>query len=225
MIKHWLKRSWARMQRPPLGGSDAFLNHCSGVVHVGANTGQERELYRRQGLRVIWLEPIPEVYAQLVCNLAHYPDQRAVEALITEQDGEQVVLHVANNGGASSSLLDLAKHKEIWPEVDFVKDLPMNGRSLPTVLAREGVDLRHYDALVLDTQGTELRILRGALPVLQGFTHVRAEAPDHEAYKGCCTVDELAAFMNGQGYKETARTAFAAHPDGGRYFDVVFSKQ
>lgn len=224
-MKHWLKRAWARLNRPALGGSDAFLNDCRGVVHVGANTGQERELYRRQGLRVVWIEPIPEVYAQLVHNLAHYPDQRAVQALITEQDGAQVVLHVANNGGASSSLLELAKHREIWPEVDFVKDLPLTGWSLPTVLAREGVDLRHYDALVLDTQGTELHILRGAPPLLKGFRHIRAEAPDHEAYKGCCTVDELVTFMEEQGYKETVRTAFAAHPDGGRYFDVVFSRR
>jgi len=36
---------------------DGFLQKVSGVVHIGANTGQERELYKKYGLRVIWVEP------------------------------------------------------------------------------------------------------------------------------------------------------------------------
>ena len=44
---------------------DDFLRSCSGVIHVGANSGQERELYAQHGLNVVWIEPIPEVYTAL----------------------------------------------------------------------------------------------------------------------------------------------------------------
>ena len=44
-------------------GPDDFLRDVTGVVHVGANTGQERDKYARHGLSVIWVEPIPDIYA------------------------------------------------------------------------------------------------------------------------------------------------------------------
>ena len=41
---------------------DAFLRRVRGLVHVGANTGQERESYASHGLSVIWVEPIGDVF-------------------------------------------------------------------------------------------------------------------------------------------------------------------
>jgi|688.fasta_scaffold125077_4 hypothetical protein len=32
---------------------DSFLNRIIGIIHVGANTGQERELHASKGLRVL----------------------------------------------------------------------------------------------------------------------------------------------------------------------------
>lgn len=43
----------------------AISRRGDGVVHVGANLGQERELYEHYGLNVLWVEPIPEVFEQL----------------------------------------------------------------------------------------------------------------------------------------------------------------
>ena len=48
---------------------DSFLDRITGIIHVGANTGQERELYASKGLPVLWVEPIPHVYEKLVSNL------------------------------------------------------------------------------------------------------------------------------------------------------------
>ena len=60
-----LRRLRSRLGRWP----DSFLWDCDGVVHIGANTGQERDMYHRLGLRVLWVEPIPSVFAQLRENL------------------------------------------------------------------------------------------------------------------------------------------------------------
>lgn len=61
-------------------GPNRFLNACSSLVHVGANTGQERALYDRYGLAVTWIEPIPALYQELVKNIQPYPRQVAIQA-------------------------------------------------------------------------------------------------------------------------------------------------
>ena len=87
----------ALFQRDP----DRFLREVSGVVHVGANTGQERLVYDQHGLDVIWIEPIPEVFQTLRKNLESFPRQRALQCLVTDQDHEEYEFHIASNNGAS----------------------------------------------------------------------------------------------------------------------------
>ena len=48
---------------------DKLLKKVRGVIHVGANTGQEIQLYVKYGLSVVWIEPIPEVFETLKSNL------------------------------------------------------------------------------------------------------------------------------------------------------------
>ncbi|GMR17054.1 MAG: hypothetical protein BMS9Abin32_108 [Gammaproteobacteria bacterium] len=60
------------------GNPDRFLRFAGGVVHVGANSGQERDLYALFDLPVLWVEPIAEVFRELQANIAGYPQQRAV---------------------------------------------------------------------------------------------------------------------------------------------------
>src|ERR1700681_3357435 len=62
-----------------------FLHKITGLIHVGANIGQERDMYAALNLDVIWIEAIPDVFEQLVANLAGFPKQRAYHLLITEQ--------------------------------------------------------------------------------------------------------------------------------------------
>ncbi len=201
-----------------------FLRSCSGVIHVGANSGQERELYARYGLNVVWIEPIPEVYVALADNIVGYPSQTAINALITDKDGETYTLHVANNEGASSSILDLHDHRDIWPDVHYVRDIVVFSATLPAALHRAGVSLRDYDALVMDTQGSELLVLRGAAPMLRGFKWIKTEAADFEAYKGCTTVSELVDYLRPFGFRLHHKDQFATRTAGGAYFDILFKR-
>ena len=45
--------------------ASSFLNNVSGVIHVGANSGQERYEYNLYSLDVIWIEPIPKIFNKL----------------------------------------------------------------------------------------------------------------------------------------------------------------
>jgi FkbM family methyltransferase len=118
--------------------ADRFLKSCASIVHVGANSGQERELYKYYNLEVTWIEPIPVVFEQLVSNIKPYPKQTAIQALLTDRAGETVKLNIANNSGASSSIFDLALHKDIWPEVDYVDQVQLQTETLDRLLERGG---------------------------------------------------------------------------------------
>lgn len=203
---------------------DAFLESVGGVIHVGANTGQERDLYAKYHLDVVWIEPIPSVFEQLRCNLAGFPKQRAYRYLLTDHDDREYVFHVSSNQGASSSILPLAKHKQMWPEVFYSNDIGLKSTTLSSFVAKEGLDLAGFQALVLDTQGSELIVLKGATTVLPRFRFVKVEVPDFESYTGCCLSSELDEFMSAQGFQERRRNAFNSIPGVGTYFDVLYER-
>src|SRR5271163_274795 len=71
-----------------------LMKKLKGVIHVGANTGHERDEYASYGLNVIWIEPIPWVFKQLNSAISSYPNQRALEYLVLDKDGERMTLHV-----------------------------------------------------------------------------------------------------------------------------------
>jgi FkbM family methyltransferase len=202
-----------------------FLRYIGGIVHVGANTGQEAELYDSFGVGVIWIEPIPEVFENLKRHISGFPKQAAFNYLVTDEDDKDCTLHIANNGGASSSILDLGGHSQMWPDVKYTHTITARGITLGSLLTREDIDVRKFDALILDTQGSELKILKGAASLLPNFRFVKVEVPDFESYKGCCQISELSRFMLSNGFSEHSRVPFMYTSDLGTYFDVVYRSE
>ena len=214
----------AFIDRPFWIDHEAYLREVRGVVHVGANSGQERKLYARYDLPVVWVEPIPEVFAELERNIAAYPKQRAYRALITERPGEQHELHVASNGGASSSILDLKRHTEIWPQVHFQRSIKLESESLPSFFERHALASADYDFLSLDTQGSEMMVLRGAAPMLRSFKYLNVEVADFESYAGCAQLDEMGPYLASLGFAEHVRLVIARKPGIGTYYDIVYRR-
>jgi FkbM family methyltransferase len=219
MSSPFLRRSW-RLLRPLPLGPDRFLAACRSIVHVGANTGAERHLYDSTGLKVVWVEPIPEVFAELQRNLRGFRGQEARMGLAAETTGRKATFHVANNGGASSSMFDFADHSRLWPEVSFVERIELETVRLDDLLAA----VAGVDALVLDTQGAELLVLQGAERLIGSCRFIKAEAADFESYCGGCTLDDLDAFLQSRGFVERSRNNFASAAGVGRYFDVIWER-
>jgi FkbM family methyltransferase len=199
-----------------------LLKKINGLIHVGANTGQEIKLYAKYKLSVIWIEPIPEIFEKLQKNLKDYPRQTALRCLVTDQDNAEYHFHLSNNNGASSSILDLNLHHDIWPEVTFEKTIKLYSKTLSTLLQENEINISNYQMLVIDTQGSELLVLTGAASILHNFTYIQTEVPDFEAYKDCCQLKDLQQFLGEYGYQEIFRRKFATHPGGGSYFDITF---
>ena len=198
-----------------------YLRKVNGIVHVGANAGQERDLYASYGLDVLWIEPIPSVFDELRKNISALPKQRAINCLVTDKDDAEYVLNVASNGGASSSILEFGRHTEIWPEITYQSKMTLKSVTLDTLLGCED----RYQALILDTQGSEHLVLKGAPRLLSTIRYVKTEAADFEAYIGCARVDGLVRMLNSFDFKLIRKDKFAESPHGGQYFDLLFRKR
>lgn len=219
-------RSFLRRARSIFGKDpNAVFGNVKGVIHVGANIGQEIKLYDQYGLTVVWIEPIPHIFEILESNLKGFPRQIAIKALVTDVENGEYQFNLANNGGESSSILDLDLHQEVWPEVTYEKTISLRSSTLPNLLKSRNIDIRNYDMLVLDTQGAELLVLKGASSILDNFTYIKSEVPDFESYKGCCQVKDLESFLGQYGFREYVRHPFAKRHAGGSYYDITYKKK
>ena len=203
---------------------DLFLNQSTGVIHIGANIGQERKLYARHDLDVLWVEPDPKVFKELQKNIDKFKKQKAFQYVISDIDKDEVDFHISSNGGQSSSLLELGEHQTIWPEVQYIDKITLQSFTFKTFIEREKIDPLSFNTIILDTQGAELMVLRGAGDILKNFTFIKTEAADFESYIGCCKIDDLSSYLSKFDFKEVGRWKFA-NSENKNYFDVLFKRK
>ncbi len=178
-----------------------FRRPIRGIVHVGANIGDEREQYAAAGVpAVLWVEPLPDVFAVLQANIAHLPGQSAVQALCSARAGEPVTLNIASNAGASSSILPLGDHARRHPSIHYVGQLQTRSTTVDALLEQRP-DREAFNALVLDVQGAELEVLRGSLRTLEQIDALYVEVSEEPLYEGGCTLEEIWRFLTGQGFR------------------------
>jgi len=201
-----------------------FLENAHGVIHVGANKGQERDIYNSHGLKVLWIEPIQEIYDELIENIKYYPNQIALKYLITDKNNEEYDFMIASNHGGSSSIFDFGLHKEIWPNVHFTNSRKLKSITLTTLLENEKININQYDALIMDTQGSELLVLQGAANIINNFCYILTEVADFEAYIGCCQEKDINVFMETMGYIEVERQIQKTKPEIGSYYNILYKR-
>ena len=216
-----IERSWYN-EREFL---DGFLRNVTGLIHVGANRGQERRYYWLLGLDVIWVEPIVETFNALVDNIASYNRQRAVNALLSEEDGEEYDFQISNQGAGSSSILPFEDHSKIWPDIEYVETRKIRSTTLELLMQREQVNTEEYQALTLDVEGAELLVLKGTGDLIKGFRYVKCEVADFPSRTGTPTTAELDAFLTRAGFAQLIRRSFAMGPGNeGTYWDIVWKR-
>jgi FkbM family methyltransferase len=203
---------------------DSFLNEISGVIHIGASVGQESSLYHDLNLDVAWVEAIPEVFKKLQLNIHGLKKQVAYNYLLTDKDSEFYNFNISNNQGESSSILEMALHSKIWPDIQFTHTLKIRSSTMLSMVKNEAINLNKYQALILDTQGSELLIIKGAAELINRFKYIKIEVPDFESYLGCCQLNELTKYLSAYGFKQTRKEKFAEMEGVGAYYDVLFER-
>lgn len=193
-----------------------------GVLHVGANVGEEAPVYDEMGIKkVIWIEGNPDLKDLLEKNISKYSGQKAYIQCISDENID-TVLHISNNGSQSSSILDLGTHKIVHPDVHYVKDIPVSVCRIDDLFAPNGWgDLKDIDFVNIDVQGAELKVLRGMGNLIDQFKWAYLEVNKAELYKGCVLVDDLDLFMLGKGFRRM-ETFWCGNTNWG---DALYIKQ
>lgn len=168
-----------------------------GVLHVGANVGEEAPVYDELGIKdVVWIEANSQLIPQLLINTREKYKHKVLHALVGDVEGLEVELHISNNAGQSSSILELGTHKIAHPEVHYVGSEVMKMVRLDQHGCWGGLDF-----LNIDVQGSELKVLKGLGDVLHQFKWAYLEVNKAELYKGCPLVEDLDMYLLGFGFK------------------------
>jgi len=172
------------------------FSNVSGVIHVGAHHGQEYEAYQETfgPVPTHWFEPLPETYQVLRENIGSKPGVKTYKcALGPERFVTQIWEETANNG-QSSSIMKPKEHLDQWPHIQFSQSTEILVESL------DSFRISDANMLVIDAQGYELEVLKGAPETLAKIQHVFCEVNSREMYEGCPTLDDLNAYLSQHGF-------------------------
>jgi FkbM family methyltransferase len=164
------------------------------VLHVGAHEAEEYEQYVANGWGpVTWIEAQPDKVQLLKTRFMH-SDNTIIEAAVWDISGVKLNLKIASSS-QSSSLLNFGIHKEKYPTINTVKEIPVTTETLDNLLQEQ-----KFDLIALDIQGSELRALEGFRKGLENIKWVYTEVNKESLYEGCCLVEELDDFLGQLGF-------------------------
>lgn len=174
-----------------------------GILHIGAHVCEERYLYYTINFfedRVLWIEAIQEIVEE---NKKNIPNVNIVNAVISNNDDEEVNFMITNNI-QSSSIFNLKTHLIEHPYVKEVSRRNLKTITLNTLYDKLNLPYDTYDFINLDIQGAELNALKGASKILPHVKAIYTEVSIDELYEGGCLLKEVDEFLKTNNFKRVA---------------------
>ena len=183
-------------------GFDEYKNkydfsNVVGVIHVGAYHGQEHVEYSEKfgpWTHTHWFEPLPSVYSVLESNLAGKFGVKLYNYALGPEESVMRIWEDRENGGQSSSLMKPKGCLEEWDHITFNQTEEVKVRTL------DSFEICDSNMLVIDAQGYELEVLKGASKTLRFMHHVFCEVNLIEMYEGCPTMGDISNFLSEYGF-------------------------
>lgn len=168
-----------------------------GVIQVGAHFGQEYEDYVKNGIDdMVFIEPCKKAYEVLFEKLIDVENVRLINMACgntigygTMYTGDETV-----NKGMSNSLLRPHLHLELHKNVEFTDTEEVSIMPLDAMILDE--HRMRYNLLVMDCQGYEGNVLRGAVKQLEKIDYVYSEINFGEVYADCTQAEELDSLLH-----------------------------
>ncbi|MBW9204504.1 FkbM family methyltransferase [Mumia sp. zg.B17] len=174
-----------------IDGCARFGVPIRGLIHVGANSGQEYPEYQaRTTGPLLYVEAIPALAERVRQRLDPHRPHVIRQALLSDTTGDAVTFHVSSNGGASSSMFEAGRHATEYPSVTFEEKVELVTERLDDIVS-ERPEAADYNVILLDVQGAEFKVLQGAPDLLTQVDAVLAEVAPEPLYEGGCTFLEV----------------------------------
>lgn len=162
-----------------------LMGKITGVIHVGAHNCEEFDFYQELGVnKVLWFEADVDLYTKIKQKYSSFPNHEFFNYAVTNENSTKD-FHIANNDGASSSLLNFKQHAIQYVGIKYIKTIQVSTITLDTFFETTEFNPEDFNYLYLDTQGSEYDILTGSKILLNYMKYIYCELNFSEMYEGC----------------------------------------
>jgi len=171
------------------------------VCDVGARGAAPEELAPLFGDMLYYAFDADEEECNRLRQLDHPFRERSLFPYFIGSDAPETPFYLYKARGESSTFLPGKRFATVFAGAEFgvEREITMSSISLDTFFANEEAHLP--DFLKLDTQGSELEILRGASRAVQSATLIEVEVEFIEVYKGQPLFKDVLEFMTANGFE------------------------
>ncbi|MGH6822888.1 MAG: FkbM family methyltransferase [Methylocella sp.] len=198
------------------------------VLDIGANKGQYGKSLRDEiGYegRIASFEPLRDAFGLLKQTTAKDPLCQCHNIAFGDSAGTATI-NISANSHSSSLLPVSARTLEIEPSVGYVGTQVVPVHRLDSVLDQFAQpDDKIY--LKVDSQGYELKILNGALGVINRFELIQLETSFFEVYHGETLIGDVIKFLDYLGYRVVSIEPGWENPATGELLqaDFIFGRK
>jgi FkbM family methyltransferase len=175
---------------------NSFAKQSTGILHIGAHYGQESQFYAKFGIKVIWIEAIPEVFEILKTNITNASNQTAICALVGDKN-QQIDFYLSNNLYSASSIYKLSE-KSGFKKVVIERKITLPMTTLDDLFP--GNTLNTYNHWIIDVQGSEMSVLRGGRNSLKYCKSIQIEVSTRETYINGSKYLEIRELLSNEGF-------------------------
>lgn len=196
------------------------------IIDVGGFDGGTSLYFAAQfkDLEVFCIEPNSRMNAQLKAVAKREPRIHVRNLALGAARG-QARLHVTSNN-VSSSINELnAEEIEKQPAVfqDWLREEAAETVTVST-LDEEFREARDVLLIKLDTQGTELDVLKGGAELLRRTSFVLTEMNNHEMYKNACQYYEVDQFLREHSFHLVDIIVTYRAAEGVKEYDAIYER-
>jgi len=185
------------------------------VIHIGANTGQEANWYNANNIKVIWIEAEPKNFTVLTSKILNYKDQEAIQALVGSENRENVPFYIASNAGMSSSIFNFGDGMD-RKGLRMIESISLQMFRLETIFKTR--DISRYNYWIVDVQGSEYEVLKGAGKLLNDVKVIEIEISTRDEYMGGAKYNEVKEMLDLFGFFPLWE------PEDNSHEDLIFIK-
>jgi FkbM family methyltransferase len=167
-----------------------------GVIQIGAHYGQEIPFLLEIGINnIIAFEPLDHPFNELSKNFQN--KIKCIKKAVGNQNGTIEMYTESANHGQSSSVLKPKKHLEIYPNIKFENTITCEIVRLDDEIK----NANQYNILLVDVQGYELEVFKGAVNTLANIDLIITEVNNDELYEDCAKIADLDKFLENLSFK------------------------
>lgn len=162
----------------------------TGVIQAGAHYGEEVNEFIKSGIDYfIFFEPSKSAFQILKKNTESISRKVLVNCALGETQQTAMMNTETRNNGQSNSILSAKKHLEYYPDIVF------SNTEIVDVMPLDHFKIEWYNFLVMDVQGYEMKVLKGATETLKDIDYIYTEVNREELYEGCAMIEDLDSYL------------------------------